>query len=127
MRVGHLAKGEALDVPMASPTRRSMPSFRNLRDLRLATTCEMQSGLRLLLLRKELMDLCAKGCARLDRLSEEVSEMLTASGERTRPRVQLPASRRKTLFGGTPNTTRGDAYVPQTYPKPWPLGALFGK
>ena len=104
-----------------------MPSFRNLRDLRLATTCEMQSGLRLLLLRKELMDLCAKGCARLDRLSEEVSEMLTASGERTRPRVQLPASRRKTLFGGTPNTTRGDAYVPQTYPKPWPLGALFGK
>ena len=35
-------------------------------------------------------------------------------GERTRPRVQFPASRRKTLFGETPNTTRGDAYAPQT-------------
>jgi hypothetical protein len=34
-----------------------------------------------------------------------------ASGERTRPRVQFPASRRKTLFGETPNTTRGDAYA----------------
>jgi hypothetical protein len=27
--------------------------------------------------------------------------------------VQFPASRRKTLFGETPNTTRGDAYAPQ--------------
>ena len=36
-----------------------------------------------------------------------------ASGERTRPRVHFPASRRKTLFGETPNTTRGDAYAPQ--------------
>jgi hypothetical protein len=35
---------------------------------------------------------------------------LTAS----RPRVQFPASRRKTLFGETPNTTREDAYAPQT-------------
>ena len=33
--------------------------------------------------------------------------------ERTRPRVPFPASRRKTLFGETPNTTRGDAYAPQ--------------
>jgi hypothetical protein len=36
-------------------------------------------------------------------------------GERTRPRVQFPASRRKTLFGETPNITRGtlrDAYAP---------------
>ena len=30
--------------------------------------------------------------------------------------MQFPASRRKTLFGETPNTTRGDAYAPQTYP-----------
>jgi hypothetical protein len=37
-------------------------------------------------------------------------------GERTRPRVQFPASRRKTLFGETPNTTRGDAYAPRTCP-----------
>ena len=37
-----------------------------------------------------------------------------ASGERTRPRVQFPASRRKTLVGETPNTTRGDAYAPGT-------------
>ena len=41
-------------------------------------------------------------------------------------RVQFPASRRKTLFGETPNNTRGDAYAPQTPPKPWPLSALFG-
>jgi IS30 family transposase len=27
--------------------------------------------------------------------------------------VQFPASRRKTLFGETPNTTRGDAYAPR--------------
>jgi hypothetical protein len=27
--------------------------------------------------------------------------------------VQFPASRRKTLFGETPNTTCGDAYAPQ--------------
>jgi hypothetical protein len=40
-----------------------------------------------------------------------------ASGERTRPRVQFPASRRKTVFGETPNTTRGHAYAPQTYPE----------
>ena len=36
------------------------------------------------------------------------------SEERTRPRVQFPASRRKTVFGETPNTTRGDAYAPQS-------------
>jgi hypothetical protein len=35
--------------------------------------------------------------------------------EHTRPRVQFPASRRKNLFGETPNTTRGDAYAPQTH------------
>jgi hypothetical protein len=33
-------------------------------------------------------------------------------GERTRPRVQFPASRRKTLFGETPNTTRGTRMLP---------------
>jgi hypothetical protein len=43
-----------------------------------------------------------------------------ASGERTRPRVKFPASRGKTLFGETPNSTRGDAYAPRTYRKPWP-------
>ena len=46
-----------------------------------------------------------------------------AAGERTPEgggtpspllRVQLPASRRKPLFGETPNTTREDAYAPQT-------------
>jgi hypothetical protein len=37
-------------------------------------------------------------------------------GERTRPRVQFPASRQETLFGETPNTTREDAYAPQTLP-----------
>jgi len=31
--------------------------------------------------------------------------------------VQFPTSRRKTVFGETPNTTRGDAYAPQTYPE----------
>jgi hypothetical protein len=36
------------------------------------------------------------------------------SGERTRPRLQFPASRRKTLFSETPNTTREDAYAPRT-------------
>ncbi len=35
-------------------------------------------------------------------------------GERTRPRVQFPASRRKTLFGETPNTTRGTRMLPGT-------------
>jgi hypothetical protein len=29
--------------------------------------------------------------------------------------MQFPASRRKTLFGETPNTTREDVYAPQTY------------
>ena len=28
--------------------------------------------------------------------------------------MRFPASRRKTLFGETPNTTREDAYAPQT-------------
>jgi hypothetical protein len=46
------------------------------------------------------------------------------SGERTRPRVQFPASRRKTLFGETPNNTRGDAYAPQSYRKPSPQGGV---
>jgi hypothetical protein len=32
--------------------------------------------------------------------------LLEVSGERTRPRVQFPASRRKTLFDETPNTIR---------------------
>jgi hypothetical protein len=37
------------------------------------------------------------------------------AGERTRPRVQFPASRRKTLFGGTlRQPPDGDAYAPQT-------------
>jgi hypothetical protein len=49
-----------------------------------------------------------------------------ASGERTRPRVQLPASRRKTLFCETPNTTRGTRMLPRPTPKPWPRNALFG-
>ena len=41
-----------------------------------------------------------------------------ASGERTRPRpAAAGASRRKTVFGETSNTTRGDAYAPQTYPE----------
>ena len=36
------------------------------------------------------------------------------SGERTRPRpAAAGASRRKTVFGETPNTTREDAYAPQ--------------
>ena len=55
---------------------------------------------------------------------------VAVSGERTRPRVQFPASRRKgllgeplrqplehlgkTVFGETPNTTREDAYAPRT-------------
>jgi hypothetical protein len=46
-----------------------------------------------------------------------------ASGERTRPRVQFPASRRKTLFGETPNTTRGTRMLPRPSQKPWPLSA----
>ncbi|MGA7882020.1 MAG: hypothetical protein WCD63_14245, partial [Terrimicrobiaceae bacterium] len=46
-----------------------------------------------------------------------------SAGERTRGgekgplpllRVPFPASRRKTLFGETPNTTRGDAYAPRS-------------
>ena len=48
-------------------------------------------------------------------MPEEISKWpRRGSGERTRPRVQFPASRRKTLFGETPNNTRGDAYAPQT-------------
>jgi hypothetical protein len=38
---------------------------------------------------------------------------LEMAGERTRPRVIFQASRRKTVFGGTPNTTCEDAYAPQ--------------
>ena len=37
------------------------------------------------------------------------------SGERTRPRVQFPASRRKTLFGETPNNTRGTRMLPRRF------------
>ena len=44
----------------------------------------------------------------------------------TRPRVQFPASRRKTLFGETPNTTRETRMLPKPTPKPWRLSALFG-
>ena len=39
-------------------------------------------------------------------------------GERTRPRVQFPASRRKAMFGGTPNSarlTRALPYNPLTH------------
>ena len=36
------------------------------------------------------------------------------SGERTRPRVQFSGVSPESLFGGTPNTTRGDAYAPQS-------------
>ena len=43
-------------------------------------------------------------------------------GERKRPRrAAAGASRRKTPFGGTPNSTRGDAYAPRL-PKPSNLG-----
>ena len=53
------------------------------------------------------------------------------SGERTRPRPALPAaagaSRRKTLFGETPNNTRGDAYAPQTYPETVASQCVFRK
>jgi hypothetical protein len=59
--------------------------------------------------------------ALLKHLSQIISEKRAAkrglrdgSEERTRPRVQFPASRRKTLFGETPNTTREDAYAPRT-------------
>ena len=42
------------------------------------------------------------------------------SGERTRPRRVLACNFRrlagKDLFGETPNTTREDAYAPQTFP-----------
>jgi hypothetical protein len=38
--------------------------------------------------------------------------VLLFSGERTRPRVPFPASRRKTMFGGTPTTTRGTRMLP---------------
>jgi hypothetical protein len=34
-------------------------------------------------------------------------------GERARPRVQFPASRRKPLFGGTPNSTRETRMLPR--------------
>jgi hypothetical protein len=33
-------------------------------------------------------------------------------GERTRPRVQFPASPRKAMFGETPNITRGTRMLP---------------
>ena len=37
-------------------------------------------------------------------------------GSALRPRRAVSgASRRKTLFGETPNTTRGDAYAPRSY------------
>jgi hypothetical protein len=58
--------------------------------------------------------------ARLWHLSEIISRKSRGatvsgrSGERTRPRARFPASRRKTLFGETPNTTREDAYAPRT-------------
>ncbi len=35
-------------------------------------------------------------------------------GERTRPRVPFPASRRKAMFGETPNTTRGTRMLPNS-------------
>ena len=41
---------------------------------------------------------------------------LRSSGERTRPRVPFPASRRKTLFGETPKHHTRDAYAPQRMP-----------
>jgi hypothetical protein len=35
-------------------------------------------------------------------------------GERTRPRVQFPASRRKAMLDETPNTTRGRDMLPNS-------------
>jgi len=58
-------------------------------------------------------------------LFPNVETMWRGSGERTRPRVQFPASRRQTLFGVTPNTTRGDAYAPQTPRHCHHFGNLF--
>jgi hypothetical protein len=48
---------------------------------------------------------------------------LKLRGTRPRPAVARRLPERlagKTLFGETPNSTRGDAYVPRTYRKPWP-------
>ena len=50
-------------------------------------------------------------------LQEHRPEAFRWFGERTRPRVHFPASRRKTLFGETPNTTREDAYAPRSFRK----------
>jgi hypothetical protein len=60
------------------------------------------------------------------RVKGEITELtvLEMAGERTRPRVPFPASRRKTLFGGTPNTTREDACTPQ---KNWTSRSLGAK
>ena len=59
-----------------------------------------------------------RALGRLEQMPKEISKWPRLArgwaGERTRPRVQFPASRRKTLFGETPNTTREDAYAPQT-------------
>ena len=55
-----------------------------------------------------------KSIAMPGEISETPRRARRGSGERTRPRVQFPASRRKTLFGEAPNTTRRDAYAPQT-------------
>ena len=48
------------------------------------------------------------------------SEMLAVPKRLGSARVPMCNFRRpgrKTLFGETPNTTRGDAYAPQTYPE----------
>ena len=51
-------------------------------------------------------------------LQEDRPEAFRWFGERTRPRpAAAGASRRKTLFGETPNTTRKDAYAPRSFRK----------
>ena len=57
---------------------------------------------------------CATGRAREGPLRAlNWSKHKDFSGERTRPRVQFPASRRKDLFGEPPNATRGTRYAPR--------------
>jgi hypothetical protein len=47
-----------------------------------------------------------------------------ASGGAHASRAQFPTSRRKPVFGETPNTTRGDAYAPQTHRRRQHFGKL---
>ena len=52
------------------------------------------------------------GARRIRRLCRFSRTQSRGTGERTRPRVPFPASRRKPLFGGTPNSTRGTRMLP---------------